>query len=597
MEILIGVVIFIYLISSNRSLSNRLNAVESKLKSSAGAGEGKTEPVNMAAAGAVLKTGWDYGPENQAKLESISQSINPGLNNSQSFQAPEPNKFAEWLKEDWLMKLGAGLFIIGFGWFVSYAFINNWIGPVGRISIGIVAGVIIMALGFRRMMKYPSQGALFMALGAGMTMLTIFAGRSIYDFFTPASAVFFDFIIAAFVSFASYKFNIRSLAFAAQILAFLTPLLAAGKTDSVFLFSYLLFVSVATLFLAGITGWRDLISSSLIFVGFYSIPYIGSGFLFGSSMYATDAPVILNFAYLFGILYLLSGMVAVVRKGVQNEKNEIFLAVLNGLFLFMWIYNVASKEFSVLIFAVWAIVFAVSSFAAFKFSSKLAPFYAYGSVAVAFIAAATAAQLNGASLTVAFTMEVLLIVSAVLMLTKDIKATCTASWLFLVPTLLSLSSVSAYANSRDLFSKDFFVLALLSLALIIAGRFITSVSKQEQKEAENNFGSVLVIFGTLFIGYIIWQFIHILMSTTPDIATMAALIIYTIFGLVAYFAGLYGNDMARKTYGMVLLGFVVFRLIFVDVWNMELFGRVVTFLAIGVLLMSTAFLTKKKKNG
>jgi hypothetical protein len=33
----------------------------------------------------------------------------------------------------------------------------------------------------------------------------------------------------------------------------------------------------------------------------------------------------------------------------------------------------------------------------------------------------------------------------------------------------------------------------------------------------------------------------------------------------------------------------------VDVWQMALFGRVVTFLAIGVLLMSTAFLTKKKK--
>ena len=46
------------------------------------------------------------------------------------------------------MKLGAALFIVGFGWFVSYAFINNWIGPLGRISIGIVAGVLVMGLGY-----------------------------------------------------------------------------------------------------------------------------------------------------------------------------------------------------------------------------------------------------------------------------------------------------------------------------------------------------------------------------------------------------------------------------------------------------------------
>ena len=34
----------------------------------------------------------------------------------------------------------------------------------------------------------------------------------------------------------------------------------------------------------------------------------------------------------------------------------------------------------------------------------------------------------------------------------------------------------------------------------------------------------------------------------------------------------------------------------VDVWDMELFGRVVTFIAIGVLLMSTAFVTRKNKH-
>ena len=87
------------------------------------------------------------------------------------------------------------------------------------------------------------------------------------------------------------------------------------------------------------------------------------------------------------------------------------------------------------------------------------------------------------------------------------------------------------------------------------------------------------------------------MSDTPDMATMTTLVIYTIFGLIAYFSGLYGDDLARRTYGIALLAFVVIRLIIVDVWQMELFGRVITFLAIGVLLMSTAFLTKKKKNG
>ncbi|MEO5635309.1 MAG: DUF2339 domain-containing protein, partial [Candidatus Paceibacterota bacterium] len=490
--------------------------------------------------------------------------------------------------------------IVGFGWFVSYAFANNWIGPVGRISMGILVGMIILVFGYIRMMKYPSQGAVFMGLGAGMAMLTIFAGRTIYQFFTPELAVGMDFLIVVLVSFASYKFNIKSLAFVAQVLAFVTPLLAAGTTNSVFLFSYLFFISLATLFLASMTGWRDLIISSLVFVGLYSAPYITAGQspYAGGGIYGKDAPLILNFAYLFGALYLFSDMFAIVKNKLEDNKNELVLAILNGLFVFMWIHNIASKEWSSIIYAGWAIIFALSSFIAFRASTKLAPFYAYGSIAVAFLAAATAAELQGASLTIAFTMEVLLLVICVFALTKNIKATTATAWLFVVPLLLSFSSATAYLSSKELLSKDFFVLILITISLISAGRIITSFYDYlgSKNKEEANAGSVLVVIGTLYAGFIIWQFIHILMIDIPDIATMTTLIIFTILGLTAYFIGLYGNDMARRTYGMALLGFVVVRLLLIDVWHMELFGRVITFVAIGILLMSTAFLSKKKKN-
>jgi len=591
MTMILAVIVLVYLVISRRSLSQRLDAVESKLKANKRTVESKPESVNMnmaQPAGFVAS----IKNEPQVTAPALATDINPTPQ-----QAIEPNRFANWLKEDWLMKLGAFLFIVGFGWFVSYAFANNWIGPIGRISIGIVAGVIIMALGFWRMMKYKAQGAVFMALGAGMAILTIFAGRSIYGFFTPVSAVALDFIIAAFVSYSSYKFNVKSLAFIAQILAFISPLLTAGSTDSVFLFSYLFFISLATLFFASITGWRDLIASSSLFVGLYSLPYISAG-SFGSSIYSQDAPIILNFIYLFGVMYLLAGMFAVIRKGVQNIKNEIFLATLNGLLLFMWILNVAPKDWQSMLFAVWAVIFVVSSFIAFKFSSQLAPFYSYGAVAVAFIGAATAAQLSGATLIIAFTVEVLLIILCVLYLTNNVKATNTASWLFAVPIFLSFSSISGYSISHDLFSKDFFVLVIIAIALIVAGRVMVSYSRLQNPNGdakEIQTGSLLIVFGIFYLGYIIWQFIHIFMVGTPDMATMTTLIIYTFFGIIAYFSGLYGNDMARTTYGVTLLVFVVVRLIIVDVWQMELFGRVITFLAIGVLLMSTAFLTKRKK--
>jgi uncharacterized membrane protein len=503
-------------------------------------------------------------------------------------------RFSAWIKEDPLMKVGAFLFIIGCGWFVSYAFANNWIDAMGRIALGILAGVLVMAFGYWRMLKYPAQGAIFLALGAGMAILSVFAGRSIYNFFTPATAVLFDLLIAVFVSYASYKFNLRSLALSAQILAYVAPLLAVGQTNSFFLFSYLLAMSAGSLILAAVIGWRSLIVTSLVFVGMYSMPYIFGAHSGFGSIYANDAPFMLNFAYLFATLYLLSGMFAVVRKGVSDMQAEVALAALNGLFLFMWIYNVPAKEWQTLLFSAWAIVFAVGSFIAYRASDKLAPFYAYGSVAVAFIAAATAAQLSGTALTIAFTLEIAMLVAIILKLTRNVTTASTAMLLFIVPIALSLESMQDYLMASEVFTKDFFVLIILAFSLILAGRLVGNAARTSGEVEKNQLPVVAVVGGTVYLWFIVWSFMHILLPLAPDMATLITLVIYTIAGLAAYFNGLMNNDIARRFYGAALLVFVVVRLLLVDVWAMELSGRVITFFAIGILLMSTAFFSKKK---
>jgi hypothetical protein len=48
-------------------------------------------------------------------------------------------------------------------------------------------------------------------------------------------------------------------------------------------------------------------------------------------------------------------------------------------------------------------------------------------------------------------------------------------------------------------------------------------------------------------------------------------------------------------YGGVLIGVVVGRLLLVEVWDMALAGRIVTFFIIGTLLMSTAFIGRRPK--
>ena len=82
---------------------------------------------------------------------------------------------------------------------------------------------------------------------------------------------------------------------------------------------------------------------------------------------------------------------------------------------------------------------------------------------------------------------------------------------------------------------------------------------------------------------------------SDDNAVMVALFVYTVVGLIAHFFGRTHGIKALGVYGGVVLGFVIVRLFLVDVWNMVLAWRIVTFFVIGVLLMSTAFFGKKKQ--
>jgi len=74
---------------------------------------------------------------------------------------------------------------------------------------------------------------------------------------------------------------------------------------------------------------------------------------------------------------------------------------------------------------------------------------------------------------------------------------------------------------------------------------------------------------------------------------MISLMVYTIIGLICYFYGLTNEKNGLRLYGGALVGFVVGRLLLVDVW---IAGRIITFFLIGTLLVGTAFLGRKKQN-
>ena len=289
-----------------------------------------------------------------------------------------------WLKEDWLMKLGAFLLLLGFGWFVNYAFNQGWIGDMGKIALGLIAGALFLVLGFWRIKDYQNQGGVFLVLWSTIILLTTYAARYYYGFFTPLTALGLMFLSTAFVALASVKYKSKPLAFASLILAGVAPLLTHSPTaDSIGLFSYLLVVARGAIWIVALTGRRELTAGALVLIFIYSLPH-----LFKST--DADLGALLIFIYAFVAIFFITNTLGILKLQGSAINTDIVTAAANGFFLLAWIIVAAPEDWKSLIMSAWMIVFAAGAFLVFKITQRREPFYAYAAVGIAKLAAASA---------------------------------------------------------------------------------------------------------------------------------------------------------------------------------------------------------------
>lgn len=542
---------------------------------------------------AIMRSGVPVAPKTQEQVPVAGtvptpQAPIPAM--LQPLVSTGPNsleRFGHWLKEDWLLKIGALLLLIGFGWLASYAFLHNWIGPMGRIVFGIVCGVILLVLGWWRIQKFISQGGVFMVLGSTVIILTVFAGRILYDFFTPLSALGIMFLSAVFVAVASVKYNNRALAISSLILASIAPLLIhMPRPDDIMMFSYLLVIVLGTIWITLLTGRRELPLIALIIVACYSAPHFV--WFFGNK----PSDTLLLFAFVFAGIFFITNTAGIIKANGKSIMSDLATAAGNGLLLLFWIMTNAQEEWRSLIIAAWMVVFLVAAFLVYRFTGRKEPFYTYAAVGITMLAAATSAELDGATLTIAYIIEVALISVVTYLIVKDIRMAERASMLMIGPIILSFKDIIAPAWRTGMFHEHFVVLFLLAVLMLALGSFFASRNKRIGKGTSSE-ALILLVVGSLYAYLLLWLSLHAELAR-DDHAVMISLVIYTIIGLVTYFMGRAHQKKTLQVYGGILLAFVIGRLLFVDVWRMELSGRIITFFIIGALLMSTAFLGRKK---
>lgn len=167
--------------------------------------------------------------------------------------------FATGLGPKILVGAGGLAVVVFLGFFVRYAWENNWVGPTGRVLSGAVFSLGLLALGLRIVgREYRPLGQGLAASGFAGLYITAFAAHAVYGLVPRSAAAGFMIAVTACAVLVAERLDTRLLAGLAWVGGYLAPvLLSTGADRAVSLFAYLLLLGAGALWLDRRKPWPE----------------------------------------------------------------------------------------------------------------------------------------------------------------------------------------------------------------------------------------------------------------------------------------------------------------------------------------------------
>ena len=257
-------------------------------------------------------------------------------------RAREERSLESRMGSQWFNRIGIVAVLIGAALFLKFAIDNHWVGPAGRILIGLLSGAALIAWSERfRSKGYAAFSYSLKAVGSGVLYLSLWAAFSLYHLIPPGVAFAGMVLVTAFNAFIAWRQSAELLAVYAIVGAFSTPLLlSTGRNEEVFLFCYLLMMNAATMALLVLKGWNRLLVLS--FIGTVAF-YWGWYWQFYTPAAFVTTTIFLS---LFVLLFAAATILARQRRAhpEQDDAARVLVSLANAAFGFLGFYAMLSQN-------------------------------------------------------------------------------------------------------------------------------------------------------------------------------------------------------------------------------------------------------------
>jgi len=504
--------------------------------------------------------------------------------------------------------------LIAAAWFLKLAIDNHWIGPLGRVLIGLVAGAGLIAWSERfRTRGYAAFSYSLKAVGSGVLYLSLWAAFSLYQLVDSTVAFAAMIAVTAFNGFLAWRQDAELLALYAIVGGFSTPLLlSTGENHEVALFTYLLLLDAAVLLLVALKPWSRLLCSAfagtVFFFAAWSLRY------YDSSEFGTTAFFLAVFFLIFAWaprlvrLRVEGGDPHAGWDGLALAVVPLVNAGLGFLGFYLMLENAGSAGAEPWV----AVAFAAFYLLLLRFPARGAIHGSAGAtstlhltIAVVFLTIAIPLKTHGRWLTIGWLAEG----SALVWLARRAQSRLlrVLAVLCLALGLVALVTVNPAASTTPIFNERFgtYLFAILVCGLVAW----LAVKAQEPAGGPENAWPTIAIGAGLAVNVLIllamgweihayWWFLRYSgdWNLTHDYRMYAQFTysaFFMVFGAALLTLGFWRRAAFLRWQALVLLAVSIGKVFTVDVSELSQGYRILSFLGLGALLLGVSFVYQR----
>lgn len=505
----------------------------------------------------------------------------------------------------WLNRIGITAVLVGAAYFLKFAFDNQWIGPSGRIAIGLISGIAVVLWSERfRTKGYRLFSYALKAVGVGVLYLSLWASFQVYHLM-PNGVVFACMILVTAASCAlALTQDAEILAVYAIVGGFLTPvLLSTGVNREIALFSYVVLLDLGILAVVVFKPWRR-----LLWLGFAGtlILYLAWYFEYYDRK---QIETTLIFASLFFAIFAISPLL-MLRQEQGAGTMPLALAFINAVTFFLQAYAMISEIsktemawFSLMLAAVYLGLNAIRSRSDQAAESNLKLMHL--ALAIGLITVAIPIRLESHWITIGWFIE-----SAVLLwLGGRIKSDLLNVFALtaLVLGVLRLLFYDNFAPTTLIFNMRMVVYVI---AIAVLG-FVAYQSRTNRHEEARTIAAVAIValnaLALVALSYEIhdyysrqiasglpapafWAPEHWSQMRAVEIArgfTYSAL--FMAYGAMLMIVGFLRNSAFVRWQALVLIAATIVKVFVYDVSQLDRVYRILSFIVLGILLLAISF--------